>query len=991
MVISSHPCHLLKDKSLADMTSTTDTDNDKTVSELDRESQEIRSTSTSAEQTQMQVARKEGSSGFMLLSVKHLSTVKNIANTNGREVNTLDDCYAGSCIAKTSSLQMINKTVKGNSLELGRHYSSTISLEAEEYDNDEEEELDSHSEPHQLLQSNPQTGFHPQSFVVQNPPQDYIPARVENAKCCANGSQLVDGVKPVVVSNLQPVQVPLASAPIQTSVAQSPYDIPPQATNEQVPNTSNHPVLFRQINLDVASSALPESPLAPSSANVPSNSAGTQVQQSIHHQELPASKFSDPPFDPSTCPAVASGIAVSSQVPGPNHPNTSATLSQPPTQSFIEKLNGEPLRSISDASFVNHLLPSLNAPIQPASRFRKARIHETIEQWDSNRLSFHDRRLKAVPDWVSYLNNKSIDTSFNHPLAQRGRCLYCYVPGSFGSQCNNPKHKRNGFRGSALKHQRRVPCSLPTVPESSELSHILHATFAAYHSAAQQGYNLSSLLTTWDAGERVSNHALLEQVDGPSLKNNLGLKANASNLALLSEHVEMAAHNSTDVNSVLPPGSEDFGTDGITMIARGSAHYQPLPTVVDQPPQTGASPPTVNAGEGADAHVIDPSAAYLRRQLTISAEGEAARFDGGVSHSSQPPSLTTVSAAEQQVAPPASPTMPGKPTCVGRLLVGHRECADAAAASPRTLDSVRSLSGTTIASVQLSPDTEISGMAIPSASDPSAPGRSAPSDAPMWDGHNMPKVLAFSDPAVLGGTSTLFGGGGPGEAVSQAPAGCSGTSVVADTTSSSTATPVDLSAAARNIFQVAAAAAACVNNSPAQPSPQPSGITPSTSSTSTSVSGNLEAQMPKCMDVIRLAIMETLQDQFAHLNSENEALRTAINNLQHENHLLQGYKRAFFDLRRFFQPDVWEQIEQRVRGVEVAAAAAASTESAGQQLFFPPSTQSSQQNSAFQTQPQQQSPSHLPQDAQHPPPPTSNTAAGLPPPPPPPPPQHTAP
>lgn len=320
-----------------------------------------------------------------------------------------------------------------------------------------------------------------------------------------------------------------------------------------------------------------------------------------------------------------------------------------------------------------------------------------------------------------------------------------YVPFMLGSQCSNPKHKRNGFRGSALKHQKAVFCSLPTVPESSELSHVLHATFAAYHSAAQQGYNLSSLLTTWDAGERVSNQALLDQVNLSPLKSGLGLKTNASDPELLSEHVEMAAHNSTDVNSLLPPGSEDFVTGGNTMIARGSGHYQPLSTVVEQPPPPDATPPTVNAGEGTDTRVIDPSAAYLRRQLTICAEGEAAHFDSVVSHPLQPPALTIATAAEQQTAPPASPTMPGKPTCVGRLLGAHCECVDAAAASPRTLDSARSLSGTTIASVQLSPDTEVSGMAIPSATDPSAPGHPTLSDTPMRSGHNIPNVIAFSD------------------------------------------------------------------------------------------------------------------------------------------------------------------------------------------------------------------------------------------------------
>ena len=159
------------------MTSNTDTKNEKVGSEVDRECQKIQP-KTSFDNEQMQVARKESSSGFMLLSVKHLSNVKNVGGTNGKTMGALEEYYDDSCLQKVESLQINSKGTKGNSLELGRHYSSTISLEAEEYDNEDEEELDSRSEPHHLIQPNPSTGFHQQSVVMRDSPSIYNPTRV---------------------------------------------------------------------------------------------------------------------------------------------------------------------------------------------------------------------------------------------------------------------------------------------------------------------------------------------------------------------------------------------------------------------------------------------------------------------------------------------------------------------------------------------------------------------------------------------------------------------------------------------------------------------------------------------------------------------------------------------------------------------------------------------------------------------------------------------
>ncbi|CAH8469527.1 unnamed protein product [Schistosoma rodhaini] len=69
-------------------------------------------------------------------------------------------------------------------------------------------------------------------------------------------------------------------------------------------------------------------------------------------------------------------------------------------------------------------------PLQPASRFRKARIHETVEQWSYGRFSVHDCHLKAIPDWVSELQKKSFvcEKAVTTLANKRIKCLSCFIP-----------------------------------------------------------------------------------------------------------------------------------------------------------------------------------------------------------------------------------------------------------------------------------------------------------------------------------------------------------------------------------------------------------------------------------------------------------------------------------------------------------------------------------------------------------------------------------
>lgn len=598
-----------------------------------------------------------------------------------------------------------------------------------------------------------------------------------------NGTQIVDGLRPLAVPDFAQMQVPPVGAPVQNTVVQSLNDIQPQGMSERVLSVMlNRPVLFRQGDPNAASGASIDSSIVNSTSQLQTGVLGSsQVPHpSDQLSQIPQFKQPDPSNVPPTVVAVTSVVAAGPQVSlAPGQHAISAVLAQPPIQYIIDKINAESVRSISDAPLSNSLLTSLNAQTQPASRFRKARIHETVEQWSSNRLSLHDCRLKAVPDWVSYIQSKPMDISFNCPIAQRGRCLYCFVPGGFGefknkpsnlfrekvlillllcflgSHCNNPKHNQSYSRiGSTSKHQKNVTCSLPTVPETSELSHILQATFTAYRAASQKGYNLSSLLSKWNSGERVSSRALLEQVDQSLLsKKNFALKANASEPVLISAtHLEVAGHNSTDANSVLPLGNEDFCKEGLTIVVQpGTQAHHPLemPTVLEQlkAPPNCASPSRLNPNETSDRRITDPSAAYLRHQITVSSEeGEAVCSDGTSSSyvQSQPPDTLTVAPSGQRffAPPPTSPTLAPTANHLQPAAVTQYLVEGTAAVSPRTLDSMPSFSGTSAPSAQLSPDTEPAGLAIPRAPDLSSVGSSRVTTS----SHNMVAVLAAAGP-----------------------------------------------------------------------------------------------------------------------------------------------------------------------------------------------------------------------------------------------------
>lgn len=148
-----------------------DTNNDILTPETDRGSHNLQppKNPTLEQVQQMQVARKESSSGFMLLSVRHTSNVGGL--NNGREMHPLVENYEENCV-RSASVQPDMNPVAARIPDMSRQFSSTMSLEAEEYDNNEEDDPDPHSEPNKMPHQSQQ------QFVLRNPPSNYNPTRV---------------------------------------------------------------------------------------------------------------------------------------------------------------------------------------------------------------------------------------------------------------------------------------------------------------------------------------------------------------------------------------------------------------------------------------------------------------------------------------------------------------------------------------------------------------------------------------------------------------------------------------------------------------------------------------------------------------------------------------------------------------------------------------------------------------------------------------------
>ncbi|VEL10964.1 unnamed protein product [Protopolystoma xenopodis] len=170
-------------------------------------------------------------------------------------------------------------------------------------------------------------------------------------------------------------------------------------------------------------------------------------------------------------------------------------------------LDNEIFASLSgDLAKLSERLP----PIQPASRFRKSRIRETVEQWSSNRISIHDCRLKAVPSWVSDLQRKtsSLDNQVMDVLKQGNICVNCLDSNKLELNCFNVTCIRPLPRLCMLRGDNRPGCQsrLPALLVSEATNAVVQMAEKARALVAcrkKTDVLLSNLYSFWLDGYRV--------------------------------------------------------------------------------------------------------------------------------------------------------------------------------------------------------------------------------------------------------------------------------------------------------------------------------------------------------------------------------------------------------------------------------------------------------------------------------------------------------
>ncbi|KAK4472516.1 hypothetical protein MN116_003761 [Schistosoma mekongi] len=163
--------------------------------------------------------------------------------------------------------------------------------------------------------------------------------------------------------------------------------------------------------------------------------------------------------------------------------------------------NTAPIVSVNNhlASEVVAIAAASLPPLQPASRFRKARIHETVEQWSYGRFSVHDCHLKTVPDWVNELQKKSFvyEKAVATLANRRIKCMSCFIP------------KGTQDKESALFPQSTFDSAHVgvTVDSPSEHSHkkvdVLENELADRSFVLSNGFSGANLFYFWNDGLRI--------------------------------------------------------------------------------------------------------------------------------------------------------------------------------------------------------------------------------------------------------------------------------------------------------------------------------------------------------------------------------------------------------------------------------------------------------------------------------------------------------
>ncbi|CAH8830828.1 unnamed protein product [Trichobilharzia szidati] len=582
----------------------------------------------------------------------------------------------------------------------------------------------------------------------------------------------------------------------------------------------------------------------------------------------------------------------------------------------------------STASTNNHLTSDAVAkataslpPLQPASRFRKARIHETVEQWSCGRFSVHDCHLKAVPDWVNELHKKSLaceDAISNLPN-RKTKCLSCFIPKTVGDTSTTMfPRSTQGFAhlGVSVDHH-----SDHTHQKLGILDNALEAR-SIILSHGSQGNNLFSF---WNDGLRVRSqipsfarvhvrnsepiYDACDNCDCPILnsvhseckikktytENSHNGHHGAINLSSRENGIEEDSTELTDGSPILL-GSSDPATAYLRRKHMGTTSYAESLSVATDSKQRDDS--TTTASPQQPLKNISP----LRSDFIYMDSKEVLNHSDGPGYApNQEMCLHEVSSAPSSNVPPASPSAAVIVTNTDRIPLGLQTPSEISMSKLRLLDLVSTDEnnlGPDYANVNLlgSNVQRLINEGTSTANkdkleDNSRTNHVSPGDFHL---HTSPRKIdfrlrssgrrskSFDDSFCVNSldrikSNKLYNS----DIVRRSRAPLTVEDVI------STASPKGFKFPSDFTSEVE-----CNRNS----------------RTSSLLSDRLEARIRASMEAIRSTLVNSFRDELATVLAENVNLRSEITRLNSELTLLRSYQHAFFAIRPFVPPSLWENI-----------------------------------------------------------------------------------
>ncbi|CAH8445604.1 unnamed protein product [Heterobilharzia americana] len=900
---------------------------------------------------------KESSSGFMLLSVKHLSKVKKgkPSSANGTEYDFSTKKQAGMRTAlPLPSFSEVggDLMLPSSSYDAARDVYASGSIEAEEFEDFEDPEDDTdladdenlinhisnahkccNTLPYSVLPLHSPIGSQSsaKSLNGHSQPQDSL----DDVSSKRSSFAFHDGYRqqhsnrllsPILISSFDQFVKLNYLQPFQSKCIYPAYPSDPHhpgslsSADSDIIYSSRSPIPYDKYSISFGQNYqnnchLTDQRIITDSQDFPIVSDVSQLSNSVctmanhNYPDLPNTsdwmKFSsvlNPPYNIGLSPRSRHGSYTQTPVTCLHHLHPSTTDDTTSTASAKSHLTSDVV-AMTTAS-----LP----PLQPASRFRKARIHETVEQWSCGRVSAHDCHLKAIPDWVSELQKKSfVCEEADATLANKKiKCLSCFIPKNEDTNATLLSRFAKGFAHLGISFD---PCSINNHQELEDRPNIL-----------SHGSSGSNLFSFWNDGLRVCYQIPFSRIhmrhSEPSHDTCDSCESTIQE-NVESEYKEKSAsplsgHNGHDLNALssLSKNGTNEGNTGIT----------------------GDSTILLNA--------TDPATAYLRRQhmgteidgdkLSVVADLEQHSDNSIIASTAEQP-LKKVTAHQSDLTNADSKTpnhcfdessrSPIQKVCFCRF--SSTPSSNIPPIDPNT-DFIAKKTNRIPLELQISSEISKSKLRllnlIPSDEDKVGSGQTKTDpfissvqdfmskDPSLMSKHELCDKFPITHISTGGFTEPIS----PKNVRSRFRPGNRRSKSFDDGFCASRLDRMKNRLCNSDIVKRACAPLTVDDLTSATSSKAlkfPTGFASEVEycqnpRTSSLLSDRLEARIRASMEAIRSTLVNSFRDELANVLSENVSLRSEITRLNSELTLLRSYKHAFFAIRPFISPGLWENI-----------------------------------------------------------------------------------